>query len=162
MELSERGKTEQAMSPLWALSGAFIPERVDFYTRLVVESTIGRNKAVVTEFIAAMMLESGLDNLIVGNNAVNGSNNAFLGIGWCQLDTGYHVADLDQMHTLRSDPLQSLLYILRTPDLCYVGKYNTYFNKKRWHAWDAQRIDPQQGWSPLEATMESYDRIYGG
>lgn len=140
----------------------FYPDRIDWYTRLVVDSGVilgGRD--VIPEFIAAMICESSLDNLNLGNNAKNGSDNPTIGVSWVQLDTGYHVGNLDLMHAYREDPLQPLLYVARTPDLCRHGRLRSHFTRRRWHAWTQEKIDPTDGWSPLAAALEAWDRVVG-
>ena len=155
-------ETERALPPIWD-DGAHSPERIDWYTRLVVDfGAIKGGRAVIPEFIAAMILESSLDNLIIGNNARNGSTgaNAYsLGISWVQLDTNYHVKDLNFLHTLRSDPLWALGYVADPANgLCSQGGRWTHFKKQAWHAWEPTKIDPVDGWSPLQAALDAYDR----
>ena len=148
-------ETERAENPTWKL---YNTERISWYTSLVVDSGLVRGGwRVIPEFVAAMIMESGLDNLTVGNNAKNGADNPWVGVGWCQLDTGYHVTDLEALHTLRADPHESLRYVTSTPDLCKHGKLQTYFNKQRWHAWEPEVIDPDDGWSPLQAAFNVWD-----
>jgi hypothetical protein len=160
--LSATGIEERALPPIWR-DGVKSTARFDWYTKLLVDWSLVRGgKPVVAEFIAAMALESSLDNLILGNNARNGSDNAGVGVGWCQLDTQWHVADLDKLHWLRSDPFASALYVTDPANgLCVQGGIRTHFNKTRWHAWDAARIDPVEGWSPLKEAEAAYDRVVG-
>ena len=150
---------EQNLPPLWK-DGFYNPARFDFYTKLVLNSGLVRGgREVVAEFIAAMCMESSLDNLIVGNNAKNGSSNASLGIGWCQLDTAYHIASLDWMHLIRLDPEISLIYVCdESNGLCSQGGIRTHFNRQFWHAWKPSKIDPTTGWSPLAEAEKAYDR----
>ena len=159
MNLTPIALEERNLPPIW--DEGFNPERLDFYTSLVVnDSKNWGGRDVIAEFVAAMMLESGLDNLTLGNNAKNGSDNPYIGIGWCQLDTGYHAQPLDFVHELRADPTAALDYIARTPDLAYIGTERIWLNESRWHAWKPERIDPTDGtWSPLAATLASYDRV---
>lgn len=159
MNLSVRAHEERDLPKIW--DGGFNPDRLDWYTRLVLDhGGIRGGRDVVAEFIAAMMLESGLDNLTVGNNARNGSDNPYLGIGWCQLDTGYHATSVVDVHAIRFDPQWSLDYIATNDDLCYQGPSRTWLNKQRWHAWEPERLDPPEGeWSPIEATLAAYDRV---
>jgi len=159
--LTDRGMEERALPPIWK-DGNYSKDRIEWYARLILED--GRvlgGESVIAEFLAAMILESNLDNLIIGNNAKNGSNNAQLGIGWCQLDTGWHVADLDVMHDLRADPLLSLQYVLTNADLSHTTPNMTWFNKRRWNAWwdktadrpRWERLDPTGSWSPYLAAL---------
>lgn len=150
---------ERDLPPLWdPLTGAFNDERVRWYTELTVSSGLFRGgRAVIPEFIAAMMWESQLDNLVVGNNAKNGADNVYLGIGWCQLDTGYHCKTMGTLHELRRDPGYAIEMIAETPDLCKHGKKRSYFNKQRWHAWEAETIDPEEGWNALEVALKVWD-----
>ena len=159
MNLSPLAHEERALPPLW--ESGFNPERVDWYTSLVIDHPVNwGGREVVAEFIAAMMLESGLDNLTLGNNAKNGSDNPTIGISWCQLDTGYHAQPLELVHALRADPTEALDYITTTPDLSYIGTERVWLTTTRWHAWKAERIDPTDGsWSPLAATLAAYDRV---
>lgn len=151
MTLVELAKTERALPAIWTDSG-YNDNRPRFYLDLVNRSGLVKGGAdVICEFVAAMLLESGLDNLAIGNNAQNGSDNPQLGIGWCQLDTGYHVANLDALHLFRSTPEAPFFYVVGNDDLCYHGAFRTHFNKQRWHAWEKKRIDPKTGWNPLEA-----------
>lgn len=150
---------ERALPPIWR-DGVKNEERIDWYTRLTIESEVIRGGIdVIPEFIAAMICESSLDNLLVGNNAKNGSDNVWLGISWCQLDTGWHVADLDTLHQFRGDPLAPLIYVANNDDLCDQGGIHTHFNEQRWHAWEPEIIDPAQGWNPLKAAHEAWDRV---
>ena len=152
--------TEALLPPVWS-GGVKDTSRFDFYTRLVVESgLILGGKDTVSEIIAAMCGESSLDNLLVGNNARNGSNNTSLGISWMQLDTAWHVKDLTFMHALRSDPIVALRYVADPANgLCSHGGLRTYFNKQLWHAWEAENIDPVEGWSMLAEAEAAYDRL---
>jgi len=155
--VNPRFEEERALPQIW--DEGFHPERIDWYTNLVVEAELIRGGVdVIPEFIAAMIMESGLDNLKIGNNAKHGNNNPWLGISWCQLDTGYHVADLEQLHTFRSDPILPLIYVATNPDLCDQGGTQTHFNEQRWHAWEPKTIDPQEEWNPLQAAHESWER----
>lgn len=151
---------ERALPPIFA-GGVKDTARFDFYTKLVVDSGLVKGgRDVVSELIAAMCAESSLDNLIVGNNAKHGSNNQSLGIGWMQLDTGWHVDSLDHLHFLRSDPLASLVYVCDPANgLVKQGGVRTHFNKQRWHAWEPETIDPVVGWSPLREAEAAYDRV---
>lgn len=154
---------ERALAPIWN-NGVKSVERFDWYTRLIVDSgKVLGGRDTISEFVAAMARESSLDNLIVGNNAKNGSDNAGLGIGWCQLDTQWHVGGgLDGLHWLRSDPFISLAYVTDPANgLCKHGKLRTYFNKQRWHAWEPEIIDPKDGWSALAEAEAAYDRVVG-
>lgn len=158
--LSDIAREERALPKMWPASGGFDPTRIDWYIGITGNLLPYNRKETVAEFVAAMMLESGLDNLTIGNNARNGSDNPWLGIGWCQLDTGYHATSLEFVHELRQNPLASINYILETPDLCYVGYSNVWFNKQRWHAWDADRLDPQTGFNPYQKCLEAWDRVF--
>lgn len=159
MSLSPIATEERELPLLWSDAG-FGTERLDWYTSLAGKILPFNNRATVAEFIAAMMLESGLDNLTIGNNAKHGSNNPWLGIGWCQLDTGYHATTLEFVHALRDDPSESLRYIVGNADLCYQGASNIWFNKQRWHAWEPEKVDPAAGFNPFEKCLESWDRVW--
>lgn len=149
---------ERDLPGLWD-GGVYNDARPVWYAGLCkMVPAMARNPETTQEFLAAMLLESGLDNLIVGNNAKNGASNPYLGIGWCQLDTGYHAVTVEAIHSIRNDPLFSLSYILNNEDLSFVGKHGLYFNKKRWHAWKPEKIDPLTGWSPLEAVREAWEK----
>ena len=160
MNLSSIAHEERALPPLWDDNG-FNTERVEWYTALVVNhSHHWGGRDVIAEFIAVMMLEAGLDNLNLGNNAKNGSDNPYIGIGWCQLDTGYHASTVQMIHDLRNDPTIALDYIVATSDLAYVGTERVWLNESRWHAWNAERIDPTDGsWSPLATCLDAYDKV---
>ena len=151
---------EQRLPPVWA-NGVFSAARFDWYSALVVDSgLIFGGRDTVSEFVAAMCGESSLDNLAVGNNAKNGSTNPSLGIGWCQLDTAWHVKDLAHLHQLRSDPLESLQYVADPANgLVSHGGLRTYFNKQLWHAWEAENIDPTTGWSMLAQAEAAWERL---
>jgi len=159
MNLSPLAHEERALPAIWV--DGLNTERIDWYTELVIDHPLHwGGREVVAEFIAAMLLESGLDNLTLGNNANNVGDTPHIGIGWCQLDTGYHATPLEYVHTLRADPTVSLDYIAATPDLAYIGTERIWLNSSRWHAWEPKRIDPTDGsWSPLKAALESYDRV---
>jgi hypothetical protein len=166
--LSELAIEELNLPPLWGEEG-FGTARVDWYVGITGNTFPFNNRETVAEFVAAMMLEAGLNNMKLGNNALNGSDNPFIGVGWCQLDTGYHATSIDFMHELRQNPFRSLTYILETPDLVEVGGSKLWFNKKRWHAWADENgkvkkddIDPSDGsFNPLQKCMESWDRVFG-
>lgn len=171
MELTTRARIERDLPPIWTTEkereehpewGVYNTQRIEWYTSLTQSSgLILGGRSIIPEFIAAMIQESGLDNLEPGNNAKNGANNPYLGTGWCQLDTGYHVVSIDQMHILRADPLASLQYVAQHPDLTTHGRLHTEFNKQRWHAWELENIDPHEGWSPLEAAYTAWDKVQG-
>jgi hypothetical protein len=153
---------ERALPPIWE-DGRFSSERIEWYTRLVVQSELIKGaEYVIPEFIAAMICESSLDNLTVGNNAKHGSGNEWLGISWLQLDTGYHVASLEALHTFRVDPMNPLVYVATQRDLCRHGKLSTHFNRLRWKAWTQEKIDPAEGWNPLEAAIKAWVATGGG
>lgn len=160
--LSPTGAEEAALPPIW-YDGVKNTARFDWYTKLLVDWNLVRGgKAVVSEFVAAMALESSLDNLILGNNAKLGSDNVGVGVGWCQLDTGWHVqpASVEQFHLIRSDPFVSALYVCDPANgLCVQGGLRTHFKKERWHAWKPERLDPVEGWSVLKEAEAAYDRV---
>lgn len=168
LEPVERARQEAAMPPIW-LSGVHSPARIDWYTRLVIDSGLVRGGVlVIPELVAAMILESSLDNLIVGNNAKNGrpaGHPAFgsLGVSWVQLDTLYHVGTLAELHDYRSDPLVPLGYVTDPENgLCSQGGYATHFRREFWNAWRTDRLDPVDGWNPLRAAHEAWGRVTGG
>jgi hypothetical protein len=150
---------ERALPPIFGPDG-YSPARIEWYTRLVIASEVVRGGVdVIPELIAAMIGESNLDNLAIGNNAAHGSDNVWLGVSWMQLDTGYHVADLETLHAFREDPLRPLVYVAGNADLCDQGGTSTHFNRQRWHAWDPETIDPDEGWNPLRAAHDAYERV---
>lgn len=166
----ERFEIERALPSIWPTEEereahpeweAYNTDRIEWYTELVISSgLIKGGRSIIPEFIAAMIGESQLKNLALGNNALNGSNNPYIGIGWCQLDTGYHATSLEFVHMLRNDPLHSIVYIASTPDLCTHGELQSYFNKQRWHAWEPEVIDPgPEQWSPLKAAYAAWDKV---
>jgi hypothetical protein len=151
---------ERSLPRLWT-AGSYNPARFNWYTKLVINSGLVRGgRSVIPEFIAAMCAESSLDNLIIGNNAKNGSNNTSLGIGWCQLDTAWHVKSLEEMHAFRDSALLVLKYVCNPAnELCSQGGAWTHFNRKFWYAWTPSKIDPLEGWSPLKEAGKAYDTL---
>lgn len=149
----QRHTAEVTLRPIF--DQGYHPERIDFYLRLCVEAGV-RGDDTILELVAAMIGESGLDNRKFGDSDMMNPN---FGVGWMQLDTGYHVKDLSSLIAFRADPLASLHYVLATPDLCKRGKLRDHFNEQRWHAWEAEVIDPTEGWSPLEAVTKRMEAL---
>lgn len=114
---------------------------------------------MIPEFIAAMIGESNLNNRALGD----ANPDPHFGVGWCQLDTGFHATTHERIIAIRADPLWSLMYVLDPANglVRHQGGRMTHFNKQRWHAWEPDQIDPVTGWSPLNAALEAYDRVAG-
>lgn len=145
---------------------AYYTERIEWYTRLTIGSGIVRGGCgIIPEFIAAMIWESGLDNIEPGNNARTGTpfdspNWSSLGTGWLQLDTNHNVRDLTHMHELRADPLAGLLYAADPANgLCEQRPGITLFRKQLWHAWEWDTIAPEEGWSAYTAAQDAYRKV---
>lgn len=163
---TERYDQERALPAIFA--NGFHPERIDWYTRLTIESeAIRGGAAVIPEFIAAMILEANLNNRAFGDS--NAASPHF-GVTWLQLDTGSHAPqNTATLVEFRGDPLLPLLYAANTPDLTTHHPNITDFNKRRWNAWYNpttnrvrwDRLDPQTGWSPYKAATDAYQRITG-
>ena len=152
---AERHAQEIALPAIF--DGGFHSDRIVWYTRLVVESGLVRGGAsVIPELIAAMISESSLDNTIFGD----ANPDPQFGVGWMQMDTGYHVHSLENLLAIRSDPLHSLVYATDPANgLCKQGGRATWFNKQAWHAWEPAIIDPPSGWSPLGAAIDAYNEV---
>lgn len=135
----------------------FHPERIDWYTRLVVESRLIKGD-VIPEFIAAMIMESGLDN----RRFHDANPDPHFGLYWVALDsTGHMPLARADIIRFRADPLVPLQYVAATPDLAKHGGEQTWFNKARWNAWKQEIIDPVSTtvWSPLKAARAAYARV---
>jgi hypothetical protein len=165
-QLTQLARSERELPPLFN-DGTYDPTRIRFYLEVVVAHPGIRGgdnpRAVYCEFVAAMIVEAGLNNLTLGNNAAHRNvtsehANTFVGVSWCQLDTGYHVADLDALHWLRADPRHPLDYIGLNDDLTYQGTDRTWFNTNRWHGWNPEDMDPTDKWSPWRATTAMWDQ----
>jgi hypothetical protein len=157
---------ERDLPPMWSSADGYDPARAEWYTRQVLDShLVHGDELVVPELIMAMICESRLDNLIIGNNAKNGSSNPYLGVSWMQLDTGYHVASIEMMHALRADPMVALRYVVQTPDLCTLDEHGmTAFNKGRWYGWDEDKFDDLKYLvviTPRQAAMDAWEKVWG-
>lgn len=151
----QRAAEDAAMPGIFA--DGFHPDRIDWYTRLVIEDGRVRGGVeVIPELIAAMIMESGLKNREFGDSDKTNPN---FGVGWMQHDTGYTIPDIATLVALRADPLNPLGHTLANPDLARQGGRRTWFNKQRWHAWEREIIDPTSGWSPLDAAHDAWDRV---
>ena len=152
---AERAAQDAAMPAIF--DDGFHPDRIDWYTRLTLESEIVRGGVrVIPEFIAAMVSESGLRNRRFGDSDVSSPH---FGVGWMQYDTEYYAAPLEELIAIRADPLYSLQYLTQHPDLFRQGGRQSWFNKQRWHAWERDIIDPNDGWSPLQAALDAWERV---
>ena len=152
---AERAALDAAMPAIW--DDGFHPDRIDWYTRLCIESEIIRGGVrVIPEFVAAMIAESALENRRFGDS---NKTSPHFGVGWMQYDTGYYANPLDTLIQIRADPLFSLTYLAGLPDLFRQGGQQSWFNKQRWHAWERHTIDPDSGWSPLAAALDAWERV---
>ena len=151
---AERRAQEQALPRIF--DGGLHVERIDWYTRLTIESgLILGGVLVIPEFIAAMIGEASLNNRTFGD----ANPDEFFGVGWMQFDTGYHASTMERVHAIRRDPLHSLQYAASTPDLTRHSRFATSFNKQRWHAWEDEIINPDEGWNPLQAAFDAWERV---
>lgn len=159
----ERAQADASMPKIF--DAGFHPERIDWYTRLTVESElIYGGVLVIPEFIAAMICEASLRNRAFGDSDTASPH---FGVGWCQFDTEYHVPSLSALIAIRTDPLYSLKYIANPVNgLTSRGGHATHFNKQAWHAWEDKTIDPlldetgqPTGWSALGAAHAAWDRV---
>lgn len=158
IELSpqHRHDAEAALPPIW--SGSTLnPARIDWYTRLVIESGLVKGGAsVIPELIAAMIGESALNNRAFGDS----NPDIYFGVGWMQLDSRYHVRTLDNLHLIRLDPLHSLTYACDPVNgLAKHGGRATWFATNLWNGWSQPIIDPTTGWSPLGAALDAWARV---
>jgi len=152
----ERHDQEAALPPIFKGS-VYSPARIEWYTRFVVESGLVRGgAAVIPELIAAMIAESALNNRALGD----ANPDIHFGVGWMQLDTGFHVPSLEALLAIRLDPLYTLTYVT-TPSngLITLGAAATHFKKSRWNAWKPEIIDPVSGWSPLQAALTAWEVV---
>lgn len=156
VELTPEERRTQEIALPQIFDDGFHPERIDWYTRLTVESDlILGGVLIIPEFIAAMVCESSLNN-----NALGDSNpDVPFGVGWMQFDTEYHAQTMTQVNAIRSDPLFSLQYAAGKPDLTRHSSFATSFRKQRWHAWEDKIVNPSQGWNPLKAAYDSWMRV---
>lgn len=173
----ELAEYEAGLAPLWR-----DPQpRMDFYTQLVVDHGFIRGRSSITEFLAAMARESGLNNMRLGDNHANGVpftkvGAVTVGYSFIQFDdvTGFDLQDrLDIPWVppkLRSSPLAALDYLAEIGTVSglveYQGDYATHFKKSRWFAWKPKLIDPNPGDSPdgfypLREANAAWDRLYG-
>jgi hypothetical protein len=152
---AERHAQEVALPAIFA--SGFNPARIDWYTRLCVESErIRGGVEVIPEFVAAMIGESSLNNRALGD----ANPDPHFGVGWCQLDTGYHATTHERIIAIRSDPLWSLTYITDPANkMVRHEARRTWFATQLWHAWEPARIDPVTGWSPLAAAYDAWERV---
>jgi hypothetical protein len=152
----EQRRLQEVALPL-IFGGGFHPERIDWYTRLTVESGLVKGGATrIPEFIAAMISESSLNNRALGDS----NPDIHFGVGWMQFDTQYHARSLDTIMAVRSDPLWSLQYATDPVNgLCRHGTFATDFKKNLWNAWRDETINPSTGWSPLGAAFDAWERV---
>lgn len=185
----ERAEIDRELPPIWTSAeeredhpdwDVLNLDRIEFYTRLCHDHALHWDAAnspngirggfmTIPEFIAAMLMEAGLENLNIGENArhrfsgdwaqpPDGPYFPTLGISWIQHDTSQFVR-IDRMHTIRRDPVEALDFAFTRGLIKNVGTYSD-FQKQLWHAWEEHIIDPAEGWNPKKACVDMWFQLY--
>lgn len=140
----------------------------DEFVELVAAYPTIRGRETIVQLVAIGAAESGLDNLAVGNNAVNGTPSgspAFysLGLGWLQHDSYWLEQDrlvngIDwSIEAIRADPVVSLDLIVARPGfVLHQGTDRTYIRFGLWNVW------PRKSDEFVPAAEAAYRRVTGG
>lgn len=175
---------EQALDPTWR-----VPQpRFRYWTERCLELgwPLG-GVSVIPEFLAGMSQESQLDNMVIGNNPKIGTpstSQGYITVGYsfAQIDswTGRHVEDTHGIkwspEWLRAHPLNPLKWLRDygpLADLILYEGSRTWFNTRKWAAWDPKRIDPKRdengvlrdengnelSYHPLEEALAAWDAV---
>jgi len=125
----------------------------DYYIGICLDHPKIRGRETIIELVAIGAAESGLDNLAIGRNDLNGtpmSSKAYysLGLGWLQHDSYWLQQDwlvngVDwSIEEIRSNPVYSLDLLDRRPGMIlYQGVDRTYINTDLWATWP-RKSDP--------------------
>lgn len=144
---------------------ATTPEDFDKYIGHVLDHGKIRGRATITTLVAIGAAESGLDNLIIGRNDLNGTppTSEFhysLGLGWLQHDSGWLMKDTIvngvkwTIEQIRSDPKFSLELLFTRPGyILYQGLNMTYINYSYWNVY------PKKSDQFMDDADAAYDRV---
>lgn len=124
-----------------------------------------KGRAAITTMVAIGMAESGLDNMAVGRNDLNGTpeeSPAYnsLGLGWLQHDSYWLQRDTEvngvqwSIEEIRSDPVYSVRLLFRRPSMIlFDGVEDTYVNFRLWATF------PKKSDQFMAAAKEAYDGL---
>jgi len=142
-----------------------IPDsRFDDYVAAVISHGQIRGRDTVTELIAIGAAESGLDNMAVGRNDLNGTPPssefyASLGLGWLQHDSGWLARDTAinnvvwSIELIRSSPMFSLDLVIQRPGfVLFQAPTKTYIDFTKWSVW------PRKSYEFLGQAEAAYNR----
>lgn len=123
-----------------------------------------RGRSTIVTLVAIGAAESGLDNMAVGRNDLNGTppTSEFhhsLGLGWLQHDSGWLYRDTIvnnvqwTIEEIRRDPVFSLdLLITRPGFVLFQGTNVTYIDFKKW------AVYPKKSDQFMDDAEAAYDR----
>ena len=140
------------------------PAKFDQYIKLCLDHELIRGKDTIIQLVAIGAAESGLDNMAVGRNDLNGTpvTSDFyesLGLGWLQHDSGWLMRESIvnglkwSIEVIRSDPDFSLDLIGARGFIKFQGVDTTYIDFGKWATW------PKKSDAFVAAATESYNRV---
>lgn len=145
---------------------------IEAYLRLCIGHPDLRGDETICQLVAIGCAESGLDNMAVGRNDLNGTPEEShtslgtmlhysLGLGWLQHDSGWLHDDTVvngvawSIEDIRSDPAFSIDLLFRRPGMIRHQTPNrTYIDFDRYWA-----VYPEKSHPFLEDVENTYDRI---
>ena len=134
------------------------------YIQLILDDGRIRGRETICQLVAIGAAESGLDNMVIGRNDLNGTSVdsdfwASLGLGWLQHDSGWLKRDTEinavkwSIEEIRNDPQFSIDLLFTRPGFIWQGADHTYITWERW------AVYPRKSDQFLTPVKAAYDAL---